>query len=110
MKFLIDSMFPPATAEALRSAGHDVTTPALLGAANLPDEVLIEVATQQGRVLVTENAKDFAAVRSCVVVIVLKQWWPSAAMGTRLAAALDRWSAANPEPAPWPHWLPAELR
>jgi hypothetical protein len=110
LRFLIDSMLPPETVEHLDAAGHDATTQARLGAHNLPDEVLIGLATAEGRVIVTENASDFASVTTCPVLFVRKAWWPPESLATRLAAALDRWASANQKPGPWPHWLPAELR
>lgn len=110
MKFLIDSMLPPSAVELLSAAGHDATTPLQLGAHNLPDEVLVRLAAAEARVIVTENAVDFASVTLCPVVFVRKSWWSSASLGANLADALDRWAAANPEPGPWPHWLPADLR
>ena len=110
MKFLIDSMLPPGVSELLDAAGHDATTPALLGAHNLPDATLVQLAASDGRVIVTENASDFANVTTCVVLFVRKSWWPSASLTTRLAAALGRWAAANPDPGPFPHWLAADLR
>lgn len=110
MRFLIDAMFPPQVAEGLNAAGHDAVTPAQLGADNLPDEVLIQLATAEQRVIVTENATDFAHVNTCVVLFVLKSWWPAKALAPRLAEALDRWAAAHPDPGTWPHWLEAELR
>lgn len=103
-------MLPPQTVELLREAGHDAVTPAHLGAHNLPDEVLIELAAADGRVIVTENAADFAAVTTCPVLLVRKAWWPPGTLAPALAAALDRWALANRRPGPWPHWLPAELR
>jgi hypothetical protein len=81
----------------------------MLGAHNLPDEVLIQLAGAEGRVIVTENASDFAAADGSVV-FVRKSWWPQGSLTSRLAMALDRWAEANPEPGPWPHWLPADLR
>lgn len=110
MRFLIDAMFPPQTVDLLNSAGHDAVNPTILGAANLPDEVLIAIATDQRRVIVTENAQDFAAAEDCTVLFVRKSWWPAAGLSARLAHALDHWGTANPEPGHWPHWLPAELR
>jgi predicted nuclease of predicted toxin-antitoxin system len=110
LRFLIDSMLPPRVAELLRTSGHDATTPYLLGAHNLADEVLIELAAEEGRVIVTENASDFAAVTTCPVLFVRKSWWPTSSLSTRLAAALDRWATANPDPGSFPHWLTAELR
>jgi hypothetical protein len=110
VKFLIDSMLPPGTAERLEPVGHDATTPAGLGAHNLPDDVLIQLAAAEDRVIVTENASDFAQVAACPVLLVLKAWWPSASLTTSLASALDRWAEANPQPGKWAHWLPAEVR
>ncbi|MEX1007986.1 MAG: hypothetical protein WD271_09110, partial [Acidimicrobiia bacterium] len=72
--------------------------------------VLIELAAADGRVIVTENASDFAAVTTCPVLLVRKAWWPPETLASRLAAALERWASSNRQPGPWPHWLPAELR
>jgi uncharacterized protein with PIN domain len=110
VKFLIDSMLPPQVAELLRTAGHDAVTPSQLGAHNLPDEVLVQLAAVDHRVIVTENARDFAAVDSCPVVLVRKSWWPSASMAKKLAAAVDRWATENAEPGPWAHCLATKLR
>ena len=110
MKFLIDAMLPPQVAELLSAAGHDTTTPSQLGAHNLPDDVLVELVATDGRVIVTENGSDFAAVTACPVLFVRKSWWPSSSLRTTLAHAVDRWSAATAEPGPWPHWLSAGLR
>ena len=52
----------------------------------------------------TENASDFAAVMDCPVLFVLKSWWATGSQAQDLAAALDRWAKANPEPGPWSHW------
>lgn len=110
MNFLVDAMLPPEVADRLDAAGHDATTPARLGAHNLPDDALVLAATRDERVIVTENASDFAAVTSCPVLFVRKSWWPTTSLAPRLAAALDRWAAANPSPGKWPHWLDCELR
>jgi len=82
----------------------------MLGAHTLPDEVLVQLASADGRVIVTENASDFAAVTDCAVLVVRKSWWPTRSLAPRLASALDRWAVANPERGPWAHWLPADLR
>jgi hypothetical protein len=110
VRFLIDSMPPPGTADELAAMGHDAMTPAGLGAHNLPDDVLVQLAAADDRVIVTENASDFAQVTACTVLLVLKAWWPSASLTASVASALDRWAKANPQPGNWPHWLPAELR
>ncbi len=110
MKFLIDAMLPPQVAELLNAARHDARTPSQLGAHNLPDDVLVRLAAAGGRVIVTENASDFAAVTACPFLFVRKSWWPHSSLSSQLASAIDRWAAANAEPGPWPHWLAADLR
>lgn len=110
MRFLIDSMLPPQTAELLSAVGHDATTPARLGAHNLPDDVLVQLAAVENLVIVTENAVDFASVTACPVLLVLKKWWPAASLAANLADALDRWAQANMQPGTWAHWLPTDLR
>lgn len=103
-------MLPPQVADRLEAVGHDATTPSRLGAHNLPDDVLVQLASADARVIVTENASDFAAVTACPVLLVRKAWWPSAALSSKLAAAVDRWAAAHVEPGSWSHWLPAHFR
>jgi hypothetical protein len=110
LRFLIDAMLPPRVAELLNEAGHDATTPSALGAHNLPDDVLVQLAAADGRVIVTENASDFAAVTACPVLFVRKSWWPSAALSSRLADAVGKWATANVDPGPWQHWLASDLR
>jgi hypothetical protein len=103
-------MLPPRVAELLDAAGHDATTPAQLGAHSLPDDTLVQIAAADDRVIVTENASDFAAVTACSVLFVRKTWWPSASLARKLAGALERWAKAHPAPGSWAHWLPTELR
>ena len=63
MKLLFDEMYAPAVAALLRDWGHDAVAikerPPLMG---LPDEDVVRVATAEGRAVVTENVKDYAAV------------------------------------------------
>ena len=110
MKFLVNGMFSPQVAAHLRDAGHVTVTPGDLGAANLPDEVLIEIATSESWVIVTENAGDFANVTTCSVVLVRKSWWAVGALPVDLTRALTRWGDAHPEPGPWAHWMEADVR
>jgi hypothetical protein len=61
---LLDEMFSPEIASELVKRGHDAIAvaddPGLVG---LPDEQILEWATEQGRCLVTENVKDFEVLR-----------------------------------------------
>ena len=90
MNFVVDSMLPPDLADCLNAAGHDVVTPAGLGAHNLSDGALIGIATAEHRVIVTENASDFAHMTTCTVVLLCKSWWPRATLASKPAAALDQ--------------------
>ena len=110
MKFLIDAMLPSQTAKELNASGHDAISPWSLGSPRLADSVLIDMAIADGRVIVTENMSDFASVTRCTVLFVRKDWWPPEALSSRVAAALDSWASANPEPGFWARWLDAELR
>ncbi len=103
-------MLPPRTAELLAAAGHEASTPAQLGAHNLPDDTLIAFTAAEQRVIVTENASDFAAVTACPVLLVRKAWWPSESLALKLADAVSRWTSIHGEPGNWAHWLPTELR
>lgn len=61
---VLDEMFSPEIASELVKRGHDVIAvaadPTLAG---LPDQQLLESATEQARVLVTENVKDLEILR-----------------------------------------------
>ena len=103
-------MFPPEVTQELNADGHDAQSPVDLGAHNLSDDALIEIAAAERRVIVTENASDFADVSECPVLLVRKAWWPQQKLTSGLSRALDLWAAANPEPGPWAHWLDAEFR
>lgn len=54
MKFLIDAHLPPSPCRALAGLGHDAVHTSDLPTGNATkDEILIRVAVEQGRVLVT---------------------------------------------------------
>lgn len=63
MKVLLDEMFPPAVARALRERGHDA-----IAVAERPDLValgdpeLFAAAQAEQRAVVTENVADFMAI------------------------------------------------
>jgi predicted nuclease of predicted toxin-antitoxin system len=62
-RLLLDEMFSPVIATALRDLGHDVTSiaeqPALRA---MTDEEVFALAATQGRWLLTENVKDFQPI------------------------------------------------
>lgn len=104
--FLIDEMFPTATAKLLRdSYGRDAVHVGEVGLRATEDPQVAEVARAQERAVVTENVADFAADRDVVLVFVLKKNLPAGGGQTAaLAKALDEWARANPDPYLGPHW------
>lgn len=116
MKFLIDEMFSPAVAKHLTDLGHDAVHVRDLGLAGRADEEVLQRATTENRVVVTENAVDFvllvgaatgAGVITSPVVLALKRTLPApaGAMANDLAQRLARWADEHPEPYRHVHWL-----
>ena len=68
MKLLLDEMYTPAVAALLRDWGHDAVAvkelPDLVG---LADEDLFRVAMAEGRAVVTEDVRDFAAAHQRIL-------------------------------------------
>lgn len=63
MRLLLDEMFSPRLAAALRQRGHNVA--AVSERADLvgrSDPEILAVAVAEGRALVTNNARDFAVI------------------------------------------------
>lgn len=106
MRFLVDEMFPPATAELLRERhDHDAMHVAEVGLKGTDDRDVASAAREQGRALVTENVVDFAREDDLVLVFVLKRSLPvGGAQASALAELLDRWAADHPAPYRGPHW------
>jgi hypothetical protein len=100
--FLIDEMFPTATAELLRTTyGHDAVHVAEVGL-RAADDVQVAAAA---RAVVTENVADFAAERDVVLVFVLKKHLPAGGgQAAALARVLDRWAQSSPDPYLGHHW------
>ena len=64
-RLLLDEMFAPRIAELL--AEHGIDAVAVCGRDVLeghPDEQVLEVATKEGRCLVSENVRDFEVLRA----------------------------------------------
>jgi hypothetical protein len=63
VKILLDEMHAPRVAALLRDLGHEaVAVKERADLIGLPDEDLLRAATAEGRVIVTENVKDFAVL------------------------------------------------
>ena len=115
MRWLLDEMLPPGTAEELNGRGHDATTVVGLGLAGEADPVVFDRALAGGRVVVTENVADFAVLLEqrlrndqpvVPVVFIRKADLPRrGALARHLAVRLDRWADANQDPYLGPHWL-----
>jgi hypothetical protein len=105
--FLVDEMFPPATAALLRDKyGHDAIHVSEVGLAGADDAQVAAAARAEGRAMVTENVADFVTERDVVLLFVLKRNLPAGrAQAAALAAILDRWADEHPEPylgSDWP--------
>lgn len=103
--FLIDEMFPKATAQLLREQGHDGVHVTEVGLQATEDAQVAMVARAEGRAVVTENVVDYSVERDVVLVFVLKKNLPAGrAQGAALAKVLDQWARSNPDPYVGPHW------
>jgi Domain of unknown function (DUF5615) len=104
--FLIDEMFPPATAVLLRERyGHDAVHVGEVGLHGADDSQVAAAGRAEGRAVVTENVADYATERDLVLVFVLKRNLPSGgAQAAGLAKALDRWARDQPDPYVGAHW------
>jgi hypothetical protein len=114
VKWLVDEMFSPAVAEALREKGHDAVAVFELEMQGAPDDEVFDRAVKENRVVVTENFADFAALVEgrqadddpcTAVVFVRKSSFPAGgALPAHLAEHLDQWAEANPDPYEGLHW------
>lgn len=101
MKLLLDEMWPPVVAEALRQRGHDVVAVAAYrDLRSATDEAVVEAARAEGRAIVTEDVKDFRTLATTAIragrdhpplILTSSKAWPRANPGTigRLVKALD---------------------
>ena len=105
-----------------RSARHEAMRPAtgngelVLDRSHPVGATDVEVyrrAVEEGRVLVTENFVDFAALTErhaagddplATVVFVRKGAFPAAGLARHLAAHLHAWAEATPGPSAGVHW------
>lgn len=88
MRLLLDAnLSPNRVGAALERKGHDVlaiAADAALGA--LPDPLVLELAAEQERILITRNSRDFAPL--------LRQW---AEAGRHHSGCILIWSLAHNE-------------
>ena len=116
MKLLLDEMWAPAIAAALRDRGHDVVAVAerhdLRG---MPDAAIFEAALAEGRAIVTENVVDYrplaaAAMRAGrpypALIFTSNRAYPRASRRTagRLVSALDALLTTR-DAVSGEHWL-----
>lgn len=106
--FLIDEMFPTATAAMLRETyGHDAVHVAEIGLRGTEDAQVAATARAESPAVVTENVADFAAERDVALIFVLKRNLPAGGgQAAALAKILDRWAQDHPEPYLGHHWPP----
>ena len=118
MRLLIDEMWPRFVARSLRERGHDVVSVAERpDLRTRPDSVILTAAVAEGRVVVTENAKDFrpmalAEIRAGrpypTLIFTDDQTWLRTRSGTgaggRLVTALDTLLTSGAE-IEGEHWL-----
>jgi nucleoside-diphosphate-sugar epimerase len=118
LKLLLDTHHSPAIAERLCADGQDVvaaaTDPDL---AALPDEDLLRVCVRDGRVLVTEDVKDFDRIvrtwsaagehhRGVIFTSARRFHRGSRAYPANVVRSLERLLANAPAPeVDWVHWL-----
>jgi predicted nuclease of predicted toxin-antitoxin system len=62
LKLLLDEMYPPALARALRAVRIDADTIIDLGMAGTPDPAVFAYAGAENRPLLTENVADFVTI------------------------------------------------
>jgi hypothetical protein len=117
-RLLLDEMFSPAIAAALRDLGHDVV--ALMERGELramTDEGVFAWAAAQGRWLVTENVKDFRPIMMRAlqadtamtgILYTSSRTFPRSRKNPGpLIEALDAWLRAGRPAAPLTEdWLP----
>jgi hypothetical protein len=103
--FLIDEMFPAATAEILRDThGQDAVHVREVGLSAAEDAQVAATARAEGRAIVTENVADFAAERNLALIFVLKNLPAGGGQAAALAKVLDRWAHDFPDPYLGHHW------
>ncbi|MFA9430741.1 DUF5615 family PIN-like protein [Egicoccus sp. AB-alg2] len=106
MRFLVDEMFPPATAQVLRrDSDQEAEHVTEVGLAGADDADVASFSRAHGAAVVTDNVADFARMDDLVVVFVLKRRLPAGnAQAAAIASLLRRWAADHPRPYVGYHW------
>jgi predicted nuclease of predicted toxin-antitoxin system len=114
VRWLLDAVLPPATADELYRLGHDAVSVLRMEIGAADDATVFERAVTDNRVIVTENFADFAALLadrqnrgqpSTPVVFVRREHLPRrGAPAGHLARKLDEWARANPDPFVGVYW------
>lgn len=85
MKLLLDEMWSPSIAREVRTLGHDVVaigeSDVAARYAGQPDHEVLQLATEEGRAVVTDNVADFEHAR--------RQWAASGRRPVGVIYALD---------------------
>jgi predicted nuclease of predicted toxin-antitoxin system len=114
---LLDEMFAPVVAEALRDKGYDVVAVvAEAGLRALSDDEVYAWAAAQGRCLVTENVKDFRPILTraedvggpvAALLFTSSRTFPRVRRNPGpLIDALDTWlRATGPTPVSVEQWM-----
>lgn len=111
MRLLLDEMFAPAVAAALRARDHDVVSvhdASHVFLAGVADADVLAVARREERALVTENVRDFRPLESSLLaagshhaglVYTSNRQFPRGDPGTtgRLVRALDALLRSTPD-------------
>lgn len=117
-QLLLDEMFSPAIAAALRDMGHDVIAVAERSEMRaMTDEEVFAWAASQGRWLLTENVKDFrplllralqADISTAGILYTSNRAFPRSRKNPGpLIQAIHAWLLSGPPEAPLTEdWLP----
>lgn len=117
-RLLLDEMFSPAIAAALRDMGHDVIAVAERSEMRaMTDEEVFAWAASQGRWLLTENVKDFrplllralqADISTAGILYTSNRTFPRTRKNPGpLIQAIHAWLLSGPPEAPLTEdWLP----
>jgi predicted nuclease of predicted toxin-antitoxin system len=102
LRFLLDEDLPPRAAEIARGLGSDVVSVHELGRRGLADRGQLRFASEEGRIFVTRNHRDFVELtvefyrsgEAYAGVLLVRRNLPND-RPARIAHALKRWADAR---------------